>query len=523
MSTIRHPLENALDRELRRMERVIVRAWLVLSLVGVVLALVIAATVAPRLGLTMAAMGGGLSLLFVLSHVLLDRRPIGKRSSPVSFAIEGIVPWAFFAALALSQGAAYALASWVPPMLFAALIVAWVARLEPIAPLVVGVTGAATFLAVYFGVVHPHVPTGPAHLILHDPPMQLSRAFTLIVAGGIGSAIARALRSAIGQADRSVRREELFGKYRVLKKIGAGSGGSVHEAVYCPEGGFERRVAIKQLHPNLVSEQSFVDGFRAEAELGARLAHPNVVTIHDFGRSDETFFMAMEFVDGLPLSRLGYRAKAAGVAFTPEIVAHVGRSVLRALEHAHEGVRDAAGEPLRVLHRDVCPQNIMVSRIGEVKLTDFGIARVLGAASETSTRTIAGHEAYLAPEQIEGRASIASDLFAVAVVLWELSSGKRLFAKENPAATLLAIMAANVPKTGDDAWDAFFERALAREPSRRFASAREMLEAIPTTHAEGVDASLGALVVRFASEGAPDTSDAQATIKESPTSLSNTP
>ena len=114
MSTIRHPLENALDRELRRMERVIVRAWLVLSLVGVVLALVIAATVQPRLGLTMAAMGGALSVLFTLSHVLLNRRPLGKRTSPISFAIEGVVPWAFFAALALSQGAAYALASWVP-------------------------------------------------------------------------------------------------------------------------------------------------------------------------------------------------------------------------------------------------------------------------------------------------------------------------------------------------------------------------------------------------------------------------
>ena len=290
--------------------------------------------------------------------------------------------------------------------------------------------------------------------------------------------------------------------------------GSVHEAVYCPEGGFERRVAIKQLHPNLVSEQSFVDGFRAEAELGARLAHPNVVTIHDFGRSDETFFMAMEFVDGLPLSRLSHRAKSASVTFSPEIVAHVGRCVLRALEHAHEGVRDEGGQPLHVLHRDVCPQNILVSRIGEVKLTDFGIARVLGQASETSTRTIAGHEAYLAPEQIEGRASIASDLFAVAIVLWELLTSQRLFSRENPASTLLAIMATQVPKTGSEVWDAFFDRALAKEPSQRFASARAMLEALPQTNAEGADASLGALVVRL-SEDRPDPADSQATIRES--------
>jgi serine/threonine-protein kinase len=515
VSTIRHPLENALDRELRRMERVIVRAWLILSASGVVLALVIAVTVSRRLGFTMAAMGAMLVALFGISNRLLASRPLGKRSSPVSFAIEGIVPWAFFAALALTQGAAYALASWVPPLLFAALIVAWVARLEPIAPLVVGVTGAATFLTVYFALVHPNVPQGPAHSIIQDPPMQVSRAFTLVVAGGIGSAIARALRSAIGDADRTVRREELFGKYRVIKKIGAGSGGSVHEAVYCPEGGFERRVAVKLLHPNLVSEQSFVDGFRAEAELGARLAHPNVVTIHDFGRNDETFFMAMEFVDGLTLAKLAHRAKHASVAFSPEMVAHVGRAVLLGLDHAHEGVRDAGGKPLRVLHRDVCPQNILVSRIGEVKLTDFGIARVLGQASETSTRTIAGHEAYLAPEQVEGRMNVTSDLFATGIVLWELLAGRRLFSRENPAATLLAVMAADVPPV-DAAWDAFFAKALARDVIHRFPSAREMIEALPVVHAEGVEAELGALVVRFvASDLSADASDSQPTIRES--------
>ena len=521
--TLRKPLENALDRELRLIERFIVRVWIVLASAGVVFALVVAAFISRRLGLTMATMGVVVVALFVGSDRLLARRPLGKRTPTSVIVIEGILPWVFFAATYFSQGAAYALASWVPPLLFAAVILAWVARLEPIAPLIVGLSGAASFLGVYFVLVLPHVPHGAAHTILQDPPLQLSRAFTLAGAGVLGSAVSRVLRRVIGRADQTLRSEELFGKYRIGRKIGAGSGGSVHEAVYCPEGGFERRVAVKQLHPALVSEASFVEGFRNEAELGARLAHPNVVTIHDFGRHEETFFMAMEFVDGLPLSKLIHRMRRSEEKLPLDLVGHVGRSVLLGLDHAHEGVRDAAGQPLHILHRDVCPQNVLVSRIGEVKLTDFGIARVLGEASETSTRTIAGHEAYMSPEQVEGRVGLGTDLFALAVILWELVAGERLFARENPASTLLAVMSTEVPtiEDADDAWNAWLARALARDPAARFASARAMLaalDAIPSAHGEGSAARLGELVVRYAAGAdssqpidAIDVADAQAT------------
>jgi serine/threonine-protein kinase len=134
--------------------------------------------------------------------------------------------------------------------------------------------------------------------------MQLSRSFTLAIAGGVGAYVARELRRAIARADRSVRKEELFGKYRLTKAIASGGVGAVHEAVYCPEGGFERRVAVKLLHPHLARESAFVVGFRAEAELGSRLAHPNIVTILDFGQQNDAYFLAMEYVDGLSLQRL---------------------------------------------------------------------------------------------------------------------------------------------------------------------------------------------------------------------------
>jgi hypothetical protein len=527
--SIREPLEQALHAALRRMERLIARVWVVLAVSGIVGGAIVAATVARRLGVAMVATSLPLLVLFVVVARRLERCALGPRLSVALALAEGTMPWLFFAVLFYTQGAAYALSSWVPPMLFAALMVAWVARLRTLAPLLIGASGAVMYLGVYFLIIKHALPVGPAHLILHDPPMQISRAATMVLGGIVGTAIARELRRAIARADARMRSEELFGKYRLLRRIGAGGGGVVHEALYCPEGGFERRVAVKQLHAALLAEPAVVEGFRAEAELGARLAHPNVVTIHDFGRHQGAFFMAMEYVDGMALSRLASRMRKTGVPFPAHVVGHVGRGVLGGLDHAHDGVRDGDGNPLRILHRDVCPQNVLVSRIGEVKLTDFGIARVLGRAENASTRTIAGHEAYMAPEQIEGRGLVlATDLFAVGVVLWELLAGRRLFARDNPAATLMAVMSAPAEHVTalrpelDPAWDAFFVRALARPPDERFATARAMLaalRALPGAVDTTSGAALGELCTRFASapHPAPPPGDDAVTVTAEPT------
>jgi len=513
-TSLRAPLAQAIDVQLRRLERVIAIGWVILAGLGLALALVIAFTTSPQLGFPMAICAAAVLVLALALIAWLRVRPLAKRTPVVVVAIEGMLPWVAFATLFFTQGAPYALASWVPPLVFA-LVVAWVVRLQTLAPLVVSVVGAASYLGVYFAFVKRAVPHGPAHLILFDPAMQLSRAFSLITAGVLGTLLARELRGAIGRAEAQVRSEELFGKYRLVKKIGAGASGSVHEAVYCPEGGFERRVAIKQLHAALASDPELVAAFRSEAELGARLAHPNVVTIHDFGRHGDTFFMAMEFVDGLPLSKLVARAHHAKVTLSPSVVGHVARSILRGLQHAHEGLRDASGNVLHVLHRDVCPQNILVSKIGEVKVTDFGIARVIeivgGKVEGATTRTIAGHEAYMAPEQIDGRPlGLATDLFAASVVLWELLAGRRLFARDNPAATLMAVTQTSVPPVPradvSTAWNAFFARGLARDASDRFASAREMeaaLDVITDSRADEAAQALADLVARFVAEPSP--------------------
>jgi serine/threonine-protein kinase len=200
-----------------------------------------------------------------------------------------------------------------------------------------------------------------------------------------------------------------------------------------------------------------------------------------------TYFLAMEFVDGVTLGAVARRAEDEGRTLATDVVSFIGREVLAGLAHAHEGVFGEDGHSLRIVHRDVCPQNILLSRNGEVKVADFGIARVLGDAISTQTRTIAGHFAYLAPEQATGRPiDERSDLFAVAVVIWELLAGQRLFFGDNEVSTLMAVMNKEIPPISrcraslDQAWDLFFLRALDRDPSGRFTSAREMAQALAT-------------------------------------------
>jgi serine/threonine-protein kinase len=285
--------------------------------------------------------------------------------------------------------------------------------------------------------------------------------------------------------------------------------GTIHEALYCPEGGFERRVAVKRIHPQLAEQEWFVAGFRAEAEISSRLAHPNIVQVMDFGRVGDTYFLAMEYVDGMPLSTLMRRAFLARLPLPPQIVGAIGRDLLGGLAHAHESARGRDGKPLRVVHRDMCPQNVLLSRHGEVKIADFGVARVLEDAAASHTRNVVGHSAYMAPEQAQGHPiDTRADLFPVGVILWELLAGRRLFHRGLDSATLLALLYEEiVPPTVmradiDARWDDLVLGALARDPDRRWASAREMLsalESIPDARSEQAANDLAGMVDLLAS------------------------
>jgi len=482
------PFAAALSGELRRFEQLTLGAWQGVWSLALVGSLVAAATFSARVGLACA----GVSAYLLGAYTLLGRRVArrGRRSSlrPWLFAVESTSPWILLLVLVFSAGADYALASWVPPMLFCGLVVAFAARLEPTAALVSGIGSGLVYPVLYLVLIRPRLSAEAAQEITFQMPMQIFRGLSLVAGGALGMLAARGLRAAFDRADTAAREQDLFGKYRLGRRIAAGGMGIVVDAVYQPQGGFLRRVALKRIHEHLAQQPRFVEAFRAEAELCAQLAHPNIVQVVDFGRVGSSYFLAMEYVDGLSLSSFMRRARASDTVMPARVVAFIGRELLGGLEHAHEGARGPDGRPLHVVHRDVCPENVLLSKNGEVKLTDFGVARALRDAAAADTRAV-GHIAYMAPEQARGEPiDMRTDLFAVGIVLWELLSGRRLFIRDNDPATLVALMSEPVPAITalrtdiDSGWDALLSRALARTVGERFSSASAMgaaLESIP--------------------------------------------
>lgn len=481
---MRDPFGRALSAELLRLELVAFRAWQVLTGFGLAGSLAIAVTISRPLGLATAALSTCFFAWFSFAAFQLGRQRARPWLLACSLVVEVAGPWLYGVVLVATQGAEYALGSWVPPMVFCALILASTTRLRPLPPIVQGVAGAVMYLVFYFALARGALSPEARGFVLYQPGMQITRAVTLVLAGAVGSLLVVGLRRAIGRADAVVREQELFGKYRLVHPIASGGMGVVFEARYCPEGGFERRVAVKRIHPHLAQQRAFVDAFRAEAELCAHLSHPNVVQVFDFGRVDDVYFLSMEYVDGMTLGALMARTAEIGREVPVPVAAHVARELLAGLVYSHGVARGGDGKPLHIVHRDLCPPNVLLSRNGEVKITDFGIARALKEAASAHTATTRGHAAYLAPETLRGAPlEPGADLFAVGVMLWELVTGKRLFTRATEAATMAAILTDPIgPVTAhrpvDAAWDAFFARALEREPDRRFASAAAMLEAL---------------------------------------------
>lgn len=516
LDALRAPLADALAVELGELDRRILRLWTGLVVAGIGVGLVTAVTASRPLGLASAAISAVFAAFF-LGAEALSRRGRFPRALPLVVAVvEATIPWAFSLVIGLVQGPIYAMASWVPPMLFSALIVAQTARFRVVAPLVVGATGAIAHLLLYLFVVRPRLPVDPP--LFAQGTLQITRAMSLLAAGALGTVVGLATRRVIGRAEREVRAQDLFGKYRLVRHLASGGMGLVFEALYCPEGGFSRRVAVKRIHPHLAELETFVSAFRAEAELCAHLTHPNIVQVLDFGRVGQTYFLAMELVEGAPLSAIVRRQVRAREGLPEGVVARIGACLLAGLAHAHGGARDEEGKALHVVHRDLCPANVLLSAHGDVKISDFGVARALGDAAQGHTRSLEGHAPYMAPEQVRCLPfDERVDLFSVGVVLWELLVGQYLFRQSTEHQTLLAVIEATVPppslsRAVDPAWDAFFARALAREPDDRFPTAdamRAALEAIPGARA--TDDDLAALVAEA------QTKPAQAEEPEAPT------
>jgi serine/threonine protein kinase len=275
-----------------------------------------------------------------------------------------------------------------------------------------------------------------------------------------------------------------FGKYRLLEPIAAGGMAEVWRAEAPGAEGFVKEVALKLIRGDHDARGDFVRMFIQEARLASRLSHANIVQVFDFDQVDGQYYIAMELVRGRTLREVVERCRETGARLGVARAVHVCGEVARALSYAHHLEED--GRPAGLVHRDVSPQNVLVSFEGEVKLTDFGIARALGASEATAPGTVKGKLAYMAPEQARGEpVDGRTDVFALGVMLWELCAGRRLFARDGEAATLAALLSAE-PTSPPSAWnesvppalDAVVLAALERDAARRTASAEELAAAL---------------------------------------------
>jgi len=269
---------------------------------------------------------------------------------------------------------------------------------------------------------------------------------------------------------------EPFGRYQLLKRIAGGGMGEVFLARQAGIQGFEKLLVIKTLLPHLTEDQEFVQMFLDEARLAARLAHPNVIQIYDLGQEEDVFYIAMEHVYGEDLKRMWKQAYHAKRTIPVAIAARIVADAAAGLGYAHR-LADGEGNPLGLVHRDVSPQNILLTFDGGVKLIDFGVAKAAGRATKTQTGALKGKYAYMSPEQVDGlELDQRSDVFALGIVLWEMVTGSRLFRADSDVQTLKLVANCNVPAPSEQNPDVPVEldpivlRALARDRDQRYAT-----------------------------------------------------
>ena len=239
---------------------------------------------------------------------------------------------------------------------------------------------------------------------------------------------------------------ESFGKYILLEKIAAGGMAEVFLAKSTGAGGISKFVAIKRILPQYSENVEFVDMFKEEAKIAVNLNHGNVVSIFDFGLERSNFFLVMEYVEGQNLRQVLNHMKKEGKTFSIDQIVYIIKEVAAGLDHAHRCIDGTTGRPLNITHRDMSPQNVMVSFEGEVKIVDFGIAKAESQMEQTRAGTIKGKFGYMSPEQADGQpVDLRTDIFSLGIVLWELLANDRLFTSNSEAGTLRKIRECQVP------------------------------------------------------------------------------
>ena len=239
---------------------------------------------------------------------------------------------------------------------------------------------------------------------------------------------------------------ERFGKYLLLEKLATGGMAEVFLSRQTGAEGIGKFCAIKRILPQFAESQDFIDMFREEAKIAINLNHSNVVSIHEFGVEKDQFFLVMDYVEGRNLRQILNKMKKSSAKFSVEQIVFIIKEVATGLEHAHRCIDGATGKPLNITHRDMSPQNIMISFEGEVKIVDFGIAKAETQNETTRAGTLKGKFGYMSPEQAEGlQVDLRTDVFSLGIVLWELLANDRLFIANNEINTLRKIRECQVP------------------------------------------------------------------------------
>ena len=294
-----------------------------------------------------------------------------------------------------------------------------------------------------------------------------------------------------------------FGRYELLKRLAGGGMGEVYLARQRGPAGFEKLLVIKTLLPHLCEDEEFIAMFKDEARLCAHLVHPNICQVFEFDEIGGTWFLTMEYLRGEDLRRLERACEQRGRPLPVPLICRIVADAAAGLAFAHS-LRDPSGRSYGIVHRDISPQNILVTLDGGVKIIDFGIAKAVGRSQHTRTGALKGKCGYMSPEQADGAPVDArADIFALGIVLHELLTGRRLFKAADDVQTLARVRECRVPPPSQLepelplALDPIVLKALAKDPAERYGGAQEMRLALEDWIIEGRHSASAAHLSEF--------------------------
>jgi serine/threonine protein kinase len=274
-------------------------------------------------------------------------------------------------------------------------------------------------------------------------------------------------------------------RYRITERVAAGGMAEVFRGVAESLQGFKKNIAIKRILPSLTKNKKFVAMFLDEARLSLLLQHANIVQVFDIGHTDDTYFIVMEYVDGVDLKALMEWRRRINRRIPIAHSLYVVMEICKGLSYAHELQNPETGKPLGIVHRDISPPNVLISKQGEIKVVDFGLAKATSQIETTDPGVVKGKMSYLSPEAARGEdVDFGADIFAVGILLYEMLTGKRLFYGETDYQTVELVRNAKVPPIKpqnpqvEPELEDIVRKALAKRKQDRFQSPIDMQDAL---------------------------------------------